>query len=546
MAYELLVIADGQERGRIVHTQPSPATWGRKEGPPRFTVVTANLPDEANLADCRWDFDGNRLVGNPQPKCVTRASQGASEIAVVVACHEPYLDWLPGCLDSIDAQGVAGQRILLLDGCEQPRWLMEYAHWQVVCGEWGNPGSARNSVVGRITSEWVVFFDADNLMVPGYLEDCKAAIGKVRSDVGVLYSKLQHVDENLIPLKYPWEPHEYDYWKLRKSNFIDTSSCWRVAALKACGLWQYSIAIDDWATALTITQHGWKAKKINSISSWMRIHSRGQRRTLYAKSKNIYSDVSWERRTFAVVTLLAPNRQENHLRWLEWLKDAELPPQISLIVVDNRNCGKDDLLLEKVRQCRDWPSMHIITDRIECPGKDFWNIHSHVARLYRRALVPPPADLILTLEDDVEAPFNALRKLHEAYEVTNRVGAVSSVYACRRRPDVAIASLEKHAWNKMPKMADVPNEQHEVGLVGGGCTLWAGWALQQAMPIEPCRTPSGGLFGWDGALCRQIRAANYSIMLDGRVRCEHHTESDTSTKPEYDGRCWWEAGGYYR
>jgi hypothetical protein len=65
MLYELLVIADGPERGKISHAQPAPGRWGRKEGPPRFRIVTADVPPVADLTGWRWDFERQTLVGPP-------------------------------------------------------------------------------------------------------------------------------------------------------------------------------------------------------------------------------------------------------------------------------------------------------------------------------------------------------------------------------------------------------------------------------------------------------------------------------------------------
>lgn len=538
--YELLVVAEGINRGKIVHKQLSPAQWGKKEGPPTFTIVQVELPEEHDLLNCTWDFTNNKIIGNTQKQVRTVLSQPAEGIDIIVVTHAKYLDWLPGCMDSIDRQNFPGQRILMLDMDEPQRWLMEYPHWQVIYGNWNNPSLARNTALPLVNTEWVVFFDADNIMCPGYLQSFYNMTKTVKQDIAIIYPRIQQVDANLLPLKHPKDPIDYDYWKLRHQNFIDTSSCWRVAALRACGGWVYSYATDDWATALMITQNGWRAQKNNGVSVWMRMHDRGQRRYTYSGSGGLYAKLSWGLRTFSVVTLLAPNRHPSHLRWLNWVCNADLPKETSLIIVDNRQC-EQDTLIERAMYSRDWSSVKVIRDNTECPGRDFWSIHSHVARLYRRALVPPPTDLILTIEDDVEPPLDALRILHENYSVTNRIGAISAVYAARGRSERVVASTNKHMWNSKLYISDIEAEPTEVGMVGGGCTLWSGWALQQAMPIEPHRTDKGVL-GWDGALCNQLQQAGYSILLDGRVRCKHY--ANLANIESYD-KPWWDSGEYY-
>ena len=61
--HELLIVAEGPRRGRVLHAQPAPAAWGAKEAPPRFAVVASRLPIRLALDECIWDFDAARLIG---------------------------------------------------------------------------------------------------------------------------------------------------------------------------------------------------------------------------------------------------------------------------------------------------------------------------------------------------------------------------------------------------------------------------------------------------------------------------------------------------
>lgn len=62
MRYELLIVAEGPARGRIVHAQPAPAVWGAKEGPPRFRLAAVDVPAGVDPLSCTWDGYAERLV----------------------------------------------------------------------------------------------------------------------------------------------------------------------------------------------------------------------------------------------------------------------------------------------------------------------------------------------------------------------------------------------------------------------------------------------------------------------------------------------------
>ena len=84
-----------------------------------------------------------------------------SDPAVAVTCHEPYLKRLPEALASIDRQRItASDRIVAFDGCAAPALP---GSWRAVTGEWHHPSKARNAGLATTTSQWVVFWDADNM-----------------------------------------------------------------------------------------------------------------------------------------------------------------------------------------------------------------------------------------------------------------------------------------------------------------------------------------------------------------------------------------------
>jgi hypothetical protein len=151
--------------------------------------------------------------------------------------------------------------------------------------------------------------------------------------------------------------------------------------------------------------------------------------------------------------------------------------------------------------------------------------HLHIARLYADLLPTIGEDLILTLEDDVEPPPDAVRRLGEHLAANAGYGcaAVAGAYdmgdgaLCAGRPD--------GGWGSPIRWEQVTDQPIEAGCVGGGCTLWANWALA-GQPISFLWHEG---LGWDGSLCSAVRRRGYRIQVHGGVRCTHHVHGVVRT-----------------
>jgi hypothetical protein len=103
-------------------------------------------------------------------------------------------------------------------------------------GYWCDPAADRNEGMAATRSPWVVFWDTDNVMPAGFLAAVREAIRHATPDVGILYSDIEYVDENLNYGKR-WRVPDWNYWTLRKGNHIDTASAWRREAVELAGGW---------------------------------------------------------------------------------------------------------------------------------------------------------------------------------------------------------------------------------------------------------------------------------------------------------------------
>ena len=84
-------------------------------------------------------------------------------LSVVVACHD-VAEFLPACLDSLLAQQVPPDQVILVDDgstdatsaiCAE--YAQAHAGWQVVTGPGSGPGGARTLGLEHVTHEYLAF-----------------------------------------------------------------------------------------------------------------------------------------------------------------------------------------------------------------------------------------------------------------------------------------------------------------------------------------------------------------------------------------------------
>jgi len=481
--------------------------------------------DEAELAvelERRGLTAGNE-TDVTAPAICERAIAG---LAVAVTCHAPYLRWLPECLASIDGQLGVDRKILALDGCDAlGQGQAQPVHWEILRGEWGSPIPGRNAALERAAQgaapcDWIVYWDADNPMPEGYLEAMREAAAAAPDDVACIFPDLQYIDEAGCPLRLRRVP-EVDYWTLRRGNpGVDTSSCWRVDALRAIGGHIAGSGMDDYALALALTRAGWRC--VHAPGSvppmMMRDHDRGRRSAAHIDDPATALEQLWKIRTLGIVTLWAPGRYDVQTRWTAALQQMELPPQTSLYVLDNTG---DLDTLDVYDFCLRPNIQRFDVLRYVMGAPDDWaGRHEHIAYLYRQILPRVVDDLVLIWEDDVEPPDGqALRRLHEHFRLNSLVGAAGAAYASPENPEMVCASDQAERWHHACSLSELAGVRQAVPvqMIGGGFTLYQNWALKLAGPIRFDHP-----FGWDATLSRGLRRAGCRVLLDPRVTARHH------------------------
>jgi hypothetical protein len=238
----------------------------------------------------------------------------------------------------------------------------------------------------------------------------------------------------------------------------------------------------------------------------------------------------WEARSLAIVSLLA-GREATFEGWVNFLMHAELPPHTALYVVDNSGraefTSKATAACQRLAESRGFAHItfasrqQLYQSQI---GESYFvkGRHQHVANLYASVFSKIKEDLVMTLEDDVEPPLDAVRRLVEeiGYRSRGNIGAVGAVYAMPHDERLICAGANGPGeWGANMRWDQVPYEPFDANATGGGCTVWANWALRN----YPIHLLWDKMLGWDGVLCTEIKRRGFRIRVHGGVRCDHHT-----------------------
>jgi hypothetical protein len=111
---------------------------------------------------------------------------------VIIPCHNVE-DYVAECLDSVAAQGAAVHHVYCVNNNSSDRtvdviekWCSQHPDAAVTLLHEGKPGAcaARNAPLQRVETEWIQFLDADDLLMPGKIQQQIAAAA---SDTDLLF-----------------------------------------------------------------------------------------------------------------------------------------------------------------------------------------------------------------------------------------------------------------------------------------------------------------------------------------------------------------------
>lgn len=436
-------------------------------------------------------------------------------LAVVVTCHQPYVRFLNDCLQPITSQARAlrssGAVIELTLCLDHVTDSLSFPDWKIIHGNWRNPNGGRNAglLANARDSDWILFWDVDNIMPAGFLDRVVNQVSAADPDVGILYPFVQ-IDGRTLGMN-----HGAD---LRENFYVDTASAWRVNAVLSAGRWdEASRRLDDWSLSRRVAAMGWQASPLNQAFE-KGIH--GESRSSMSQAQGVF-----EGRSLGILSLLR-GKNPGHLdRFFRELKIQELPPKVGLTLMDNSGDDSFNDELHKRVSGLGFSRVSILTAPPVGFSEDsklrFLEVHNHIAYLYGLSVRATPEESILFWEDDVfpQKP-DAIRNLSMNMLPGRRIGIIAALYPSRNNRNHACAARDLESWTHVPRISAMARHGSPVamGAVGGGFTLYNRVSLERNPVRGPRKVP---WMGWDGDLCRRTREDNWSVLLHTGVVCDH-------------------------
>jgi glycosyltransferase involved in cell wall biosynthesis len=452
---------------------------------------------------------------------------------VVIPCHN-YARYLAACLQSIKASTLPPGRIIVVDdkSTDSPRTIADAYGAECVRVEYGDQSLTCQHGFNMVSSRYVLFFDADDVMNPGYIAD---AVARMEADRGIafVYPWLDAFEQG----SGPWHgteraPDQVAGLDLEVRNWCPAGSVYRTHILHqalAVGQRQHGCMCNDWLTARGVLRSGqWRGVKTN-IPIHYRIH-RGQMSEVACGTYAQQASHDLE-----VVTIIIPfsGRWDAWPRLRAWLLSQDWPPQQTRLLILNSthaNLTANDLGLG------DWSGASLCIERVDvgfagladidrrnAPPAVTGAVEAAVAGLYNRAFQMVAGEWCLTIEDDVipDRP-DVIRRLFES--VQPNTAGVSGLYRHRYHNSAVAFNWGPSGFVLLDLVG--PEKETVVG-TGFGCLL----VRRSVMLATPLANDSHHKF-FDVDVAVRLRDTGWLWHLDRGVNCDHMTQATHRPKGE--------------
>lgn len=127
----------------------------------------------------------------------------APKVSIIVTCYN-YGKYVAGCLESVKKQSFQDYEVIIvddgsIDDSEQKiRPFLSDSRFMYVKQRNGGQANAKNRGIKESVGEFIAFLDADDMWVADKLE--KQMVLFADSQVGVVYSRVENIDENGVLL----------------------------------------------------------------------------------------------------------------------------------------------------------------------------------------------------------------------------------------------------------------------------------------------------------------------------------------------------------
>ena len=151
----------------------------------------------------------------------------------IVVCNYDYGRFLGEAIESALGQTWPAIEVVVVDDGSTDDSLEVARRYPVRIVSQANAGvaRARNRGAGEARGEWLVFLDADDVLLPTFVERCHAALANASFDVAYAYAQLERfgLETGIMPLR------PFDGRALFSGNFVPCTTLLRKRAFLEAG-----------------------------------------------------------------------------------------------------------------------------------------------------------------------------------------------------------------------------------------------------------------------------------------------------------------------
>lgn len=185
----------------------------------------------------------------------------SSRVSVVIPCYN-YGHYLAEALQSCLRQTLPPHQVLVVDdGSTDDTATVTRRFGPQVEYLWKHNGglsSARNAGAARATGDYVVFLDADDLLVDTYLERCVEVLNTAPRDIAFAYTPVRYFGRRSGVSRTP----PFSIRTLRYSNYVNASAMIRRDVLRRFSYAEELSSLEDFDFYLTLAEHGLRGVRI--------------------------------------------------------------------------------------------------------------------------------------------------------------------------------------------------------------------------------------------------------------------------------------------
>jgi len=224
-----------------------------------------------------------------------------STVSVVIPCFNLGA-FLPEAVDSVLAQTrPADELVVVDDGSDDPATLaalaqIERAGQRVLRQANGGASAARNAGIAATSGQHVLCLDADDVLLPSFLERAVERMDASPS-AGIVAGYVEAFGES----KGIWRPREHSLQAMLTQNCVPSASLFRRCCWAEVGGYADIVAGQDWDFFLAIVVRGWRwevvpevlyryRRRSGSLSDYREAHREEMLRPVLARHEAAYRE----------------------------------------------------------------------------------------------------------------------------------------------------------------------------------------------------------------------------------------------------------------